>query len=165
MARIEHGIDVAVPVRVAYDQWTQFEEFPRFMDGVESVTQRDDRTLDWVATVAGRRKEWTAQITDQTPDARIAWKSIDGTDNGGAVLFTPIDPGMTRVTLRMDAEPEGLVESAGEALGFLDRQVTGDLERFKTFIEERAAATGAWRGEIHGDEVRPDPVAGGRREA
>jgi hypothetical protein len=100
-----------------------------------------------------------------SPGGRIrrsepAWKSIEGTDNGGAVLFTPIDPGMTRVTLRIDAEPEGLVESAGEALGFLQRRVAGDLERFKEFIEGRAAPTGAWRGEIHGDEVRPDPVAG-----
>ena len=153
MPRFEETIDVDVPVRVAYDQWTQFEEFPRFMEGVESVTQRDDRTLDWIAEIAGQRKEWTAVITDQTPDVRVAWKSITGDENAGAVLFQALDPGRTRLTLRIDADPKGPVETVGAALGFLQRRVKGDLERFKEFIESRGAPTGAWRGEIHGEEV------------
>ena len=154
MPRFEDSIDVDVPVRVAYDQWTQFEEFPRFMEGVKSVHQRDDRTLDWSATVGGMDKAWTARITDQTPDTRIAWKSVDGDENAGAVLFKPIDAGRTRVTLKLDADPEGPVETVGANLGFLERRVKGDLERFKAFIESRdAVPTGAWRGEIHGDRV------------
>ena len=122
--------------------------------------QRDDRTLDWVATIGGGRVEWTARITDQTPDTRIAWKSIDGPERGGAVLFEPLDPGRTRVTLRIDSQPDGPIESVGDAPGFLQRRVAGDLERFKEFNESRPAPTDAWRGEIHGDEVRPDGVAG-----
>jgi uncharacterized membrane protein len=153
MARFESSIDVDVPVRIAYDQWTQFEEFPQFMEGVERVVQVDDRTLDWTATVAGQRKEWRAVITDQTPDVRVAWKSVDGTDNAGAVLFQAVGPDTTTVTLRLDAEAEGPVETAGTALGFLERRVEGDLERFKEFIESRRVPTGAWRGEIHGREV------------
>jgi uncharacterized membrane protein len=153
MARFESSIDVNVPVRIAYDQWTQFEEFPQFMEGVERVVQIDDRTLDWTATVAGQRKEWRAVITDQTPDVRVAWKSVDGAENAGAVLFQEVGPDTTTVTLRIDAEPEGPVESAGAALGFLERRVKGDLERFKEFIESRRVPTGAWRGEIHGREV------------
>jgi uncharacterized membrane protein len=155
MPRFEETIDVDVPVRVAYNQWTQFEEFPRFMEGVESVTQRDDRTLDWIAEIAGQRKEWTAVITDQTPDVRVAWKSITGDENAGAILFQSLDPGRTRLTLRIDADPKGPVETVGAALGFLQRRVKGDLERFKEFIESRGAATGAWRGEIHGEKVGP----------
>ncbi len=157
MANVEQTIDVDVPVRVAYDQWTQFESFPQFMDGVDRVVQGDDKTLTWWVTVAGKRKEWTAEIVDQTPDKRVAWKSTQGTDNAGAVLFEPLGPTKTRITLRIDAEPEGIVERMGEAAGFLDRRVAGDLDRFKEFIEGRRAPTGAWRGEIHGDAVEPDP--------
>ena len=153
MPRFEETIDVDVPVRVAYDQWTQFEEFPRFMEGVESVTQQDERTLHWIAEIAGQRKGWTAVITDQTPDVRVAWKSITGDENAGAVLFQSLDPGRTRLILRIDADPKGPVETVGAALGFLQRRVNGDLQRFKEFIESRGAATGAWRGEIHGEEV------------
>ena len=148
MSRFEEGIDVKVPVRVAYDQWTQFEEFPAFMDGVERVVQRSDKYLDWTTKVGGKTKQWTAEITDQTPDQRIAWKSVDGTDNAGAVLFGQIDPSTTRITLRVDAEPDGPIETAGDALGFLKRRVKGDLERFKEFIETRGQETGAWRGKI-----------------
>jgi uncharacterized membrane protein len=154
MSRVEQTIDVDVPVRVAYDQWTQFEEFPRFMDGIERVVQRGDKYLDWTATVGGRRKDWTAEITDQEPDSRVAWKAVSGAENAGAVLFEAVDDTTTRVTLRMEAEPEGAVESVGDAIGVLDRQVKGDLERFKELVESRGSASGGWRGEIHGDEVR-----------
>jgi uncharacterized membrane protein len=156
MPRFEDSVEVAVPVRVAYDQWTQFEEFPRFMEGVERVVQRDVKTLDWTAEIAGQRKEWTAEITDQTPDTRVAWKSVSGDDNAGAVLFEPLEARRTRVTLKMDADPEGVIETIGANLGFLERRVKGDLERFKEFIESRGAETGAWRGEIHGEEVIDD---------
>jgi uncharacterized membrane protein len=154
MSRFEHVVTVDAPVREVYDQWTQFEEFPRFMEGVESVVQLDDRTLDWTAEIGGQRRRWTAEITDQTPETRVAWKSTSGADNAGAVLFEPVDSERTRITLRMDVEPEGPVESAGDALGFVERRTKGDLERFKEFIEKRDRATGAWRGEIHGAEVR-----------
>ena len=153
MPRFEESIDVNVPVRTAYDQWTQFEDFPRFMEGVERVVQRDDKTLDWTAEIAGQRKEWTAEITDQTPDVRVAWKSISGEENAGAVLFQSLGPDSTKITLRIDADPQGPVETVGAALGFVQRRVKGDLERFKEFIESRGVPTGAWRGEIHGDRV------------
>ena len=153
MPRFEDSVDVDVPVRAAYDQWTQFEEFPRFMEGVERVVQRDAKTLDWTAQIAGQRKEWTAEITDQTPDTRVAWKSVSGDENAGAVLFESIGAGKTRVTLKLDADPEGIIETVGANLGFLERRVKGDLERFKEFTESRHSPTGAWRGEIHGDEV------------
>ena len=163
MSRFEESITVDVPVRVAYDQWTQFEAFPVFMDGVERVVQLDDKHLRWTASVAGQEKEWEAEIVDQTPDRRIAWKSVAGAPNAGAVLFRPIGPDQTEVTLRMEAEPEGMVESAGDALGFLQRQVHGDLERFKEHVERDPGAGEGWRGEIHGDRVRPDPVPAARR--
>ena len=155
MPRFESTVHVDVPVRVAYDQWTQFEEFPRFMENVESVEQIDDRTLRWVASIAGQRKDWTAEITDQTPDTRIAWRSTSGDKNDGAVLFQSLDDNRTRVTLRIEADPQGPVETVGAALGILERAVEGDLKRFKEFIESREVPTGAWRGEIHGETVVP----------
>jgi uncharacterized membrane protein len=124
------------------------------MDGVESVVQNDAKTLTWVAQVAGQRKEWTAEITDQTPDRRIAWKSTSGADNAGAVMFEPGLDGKTKITLKLDADPEGVVETVGANLGFLERRVKGDLERFKQFIELRQRPTGERTGEIHGGEVR-----------
>ena len=157
MPRFEDTIEVDVPVRTAYDQWTQFESFPRFMDGVESVVQEDDRTLRWTAEVAGQRRSWVAQITDQTPDTRVAWKSVDGAENAGAVLFESLGAGRTRVILRVDADPSGLVETVGANLGFLERRMKGDLQRFKEFIESRGTETGAWRGEIHGEEISSGP--------
>ena len=153
MTRIQKSIEVAVPIRIAYGQWTQFEEFPRFMEGVDSVVQRDDQVLDWTATVGGKTRSWTARIVDQTPNVRIAWKAVEGAENAGAVLFTELGPDLTRVDLTIDAEPEGAVETAGTALGFLDRRIEGDLERFKSFVEERGQPTGAWKGEIHGSTV------------
>jgi uncharacterized membrane protein len=123
------------------------------MDGVERVVQKDDKTLEWHAVVGGQEKHWEAEIVEQTPDQRVAWRSTSGATNAGVVTFQSTGPNTTRVTLQLEADPEGPVESAGDAMGFLDRRVTGDLERFKEFVEGRGVATGAWRGEIHGGEV------------
>jgi uncharacterized membrane protein len=150
---VEHSIDVDVPVRVAYDQWTQFETFPKFMEGVERVVQKDDKTLEWHANIAGQDKSWTAEIVEQTPDQRIAWRSTSGATNAGVVSFTSNGQNSTRVTLQLEADPEGPIENVGDALGFLDRRVKGDLDRFKEFVEGRGVATGSWRGEVHGGEV------------
>lgn len=153
MARIEHSIDIGVPVREAYDQWTQFETFPQFMEGVESVKQTDATHLHWVATIAGKRQEWDAEITEQTPDQRIAWTSITGDANAGSVDFHRLGEESTRVTLTMDVEPSGLAEKVGTALGIPSGQVKGDLERFRDFIERRGSATGSWRGEVEQNDV------------
>ena len=158
MSRVQQQVEVDAPVHKVYDQWTQFESFPRFMEGVKRVEQLDDKRLRWTAEIAGQERSWDAEIVDQTPDTRIAWKSTDGTENAGAVLFEPIGPDRTRVDLTIDAEPEGPIERAGDYLGFLDRRIKGDMERFAEFIEDRGQPTGAWQGEIHGDEVRPDPT-------
>ncbi|QZY30598.1 SRPBCC family protein [Nocardioides coralli] len=149
MSTIEKSVTVDVPVRTAYDQWTQFESFPQFMDGVESVEQRDDRHLFWKASIAGVDREWEAEIVDQTPDERISWRATDGTTNHGTVSFAAEDPTKSRVTLRLEFEPEGIVEKAGDALNVVDRRAAGDLERFKEFIESRGAESGAWRGEVN----------------
>jgi uncharacterized membrane protein len=151
MATVQESIEVNVPVRSAYNQWTQFEEFPRFMEGVEEVRQIDDTHLRWRASVAGKEKEWTAEIVEQRPDERVAWKNIDGAENAGVVTFHRIGEETSRVTAQIDAEPEGMVEAAGEAVGLLDRRVRGDLERFKQFIESRGRESGAWRGEVKQD--------------
>jgi uncharacterized membrane protein len=148
MANVVEQIDVNVPLRAAYDQWTQFEDFPRFMEGVKSVTQTDDTHLHWIAEVAGQDKEWDAEITEQHPDERVAWTSTSGARNGGVVTFHRLDDDTTRVTLQMDVDPEGVVENVGTALGFLERRVKGDLERFKEYIQGRAVPPGAWRGEV-----------------
>ena len=148
MASVVESIDVTAPVSTAYNQWTQFEEFPRFMEGVKSVTQTDDTHLHWVAEVAGREVEWDAEITEQHPDERVAWRATSGAENAGVATFHRIDDETTRVTLQLDADPEGIVESVGTALGFLDRRVKGDLERFKEFLEHRGSETGAWRGNV-----------------
>jgi len=153
MSEIIESIDVDVPVRVAYDQWTQFEEFPRFMEAVEKVEQLDDTTLRWTAEIAGVKKTWKAKITEQTPDQRIAWTSTEGARNAGVVTFHRLDDRKTRVTLQLDVEPDGPVESVGDALGFVQRQAKGDVERFKKFVESRGVATGAWRGEVRQDDV------------
>jgi uncharacterized membrane protein len=148
MASVVESIDVNVPVRTAYDQWTQFEAFPKFMEGVKSVEQLDDTHIHWKAEIAGQQKDWDAEITEQRPDERVAWRSTSGAQNAGVVTFHRIDDNTTRVTLQMDVEPEGAVESAGTAFGILERQVKGDLERFKEFIEGRGVETGGWRGEV-----------------
>ena len=148
MSEKEKSIEVDVPVSVAYNQWTQFEEFPQFMDGVESVTQLDDRRLHWVAEIAGARREWDAEIVDQEPDRRIAWRSLDGTGNAGVVTFQALDANRTQITLDLDIEPQDWVEKIGDKLGFVSKQSEGDLKRFKDFIESRGRETGAWRGEL-----------------
>ncbi|HET7472088.1 MAG TPA: SRPBCC family protein [Candidatus Limnocylindrales bacterium] len=148
MSEIIETIDVDVPVRTAYNQWTQFESFPEFMEGVKSVRQLDDTTVHWVADIAGKTKEWDAKITEQTPDQRIAWTAVDGAHNAGVVTFHRIDDGQTRVTLQLDVDPEGPVENIGDALGVVHRRVKGDLERFEQFIESRGSETGAWRGTV-----------------
>jgi uncharacterized membrane protein len=152
MHSITRSIDVAVPVRTAYDQWTQFEEFPKFMDGVEAVKQLDDKRLRWKATVGGKLKEWDAEIFEQRPDQIIAWRSTSGAKNAGTVTFQPGEKG-AKVSLMLEYEPEGPLEKVGDALGVLDRQVQGSLERFKKFIEARRTETGAWRGTIEGGRI------------
>ncbi|MGQ0465060.1 MAG: SRPBCC family protein [Sporichthyaceae bacterium] len=148
MAQVIEHIDVAVPVSTAYNQWTQFESFPEFMDGVEAIRQIDDTHLHWQITVAGAKREFDATITEQHPDERVAWKSTDGTTHAGVITFHKLSEGTSRVTAQIDWEPEGLTEQAGAALGFDDRQVRGDLERFKEFIESRGRETGDWRGNV-----------------
>ena len=148
MSEILEAIDVDVPVKTAYDQWTQFETFPKFMDGVKSVRQLDDTTLEWVASVAGKEKTWKAKITEQEPDQRIAWTATEGAHNAGVVTFHRLEEGKSRVSLQLDVDPEGPIENIGDALGLVKGRVKGDMERFKSFIEERGTATGAWRGEV-----------------
>jgi uncharacterized membrane protein len=150
---VEESIDVNVPVRTAYDQWTQFETFPQFMEGVESVRQLDDTHLHWEADITGVTRQWDAEITEQTPDQRVAWRATEGAENAGVVTFHRVDDGVTRVMLQLEFEPEGVVEQAGDALGFVKRRATGDLGRFKEFIEARGAETGAWRGEVQQDST------------
>jgi len=156
MAKVEKSVDVDVPVRRVYDQWTQFEEFPRFMEGVEAVQQLDDQRLHWRASIGGKTQEWDAVITDQTPDTRVAWKSTSGAENAGAVTFQPLSNTQTRVHLTLTYEPEGVVEHVGDALGVVSGRVEGDLKRFKEYLESRGRETGAWRGEIHGSHVEGD---------
>ena len=138
-------------VHTVYNQWTQFEDFPRFMEGVERVEQLDDRRLHWVADFGGSRHEWDAEITEQVPDQRVAWRSIDGKTNRGQVSFRPADSGgKTEVTVLMDWEPEGIKEKIGGALGFDNRRVKQDLDRLESLLDERGGSeTGAWRGEQH----------------
>jgi uncharacterized membrane protein len=148
MGEVRESIEVNVPVSTAYNQWTQFEEFPRFTDNVESVTQLDDTHLRWVAEIGGKREEWKAEITQQDPDRTIAWRSIEGRENAGAVRFEPLGPDRTRVEVTMTWEPEGLVEAAADKVGVSDRAVNVDLERFKDLIESQGVESGAWRGEV-----------------
>ena len=148
MAEVKESIDVTVPVSTAYNQWTQFEEFPQFMENVESVTQLGDAHLRWIAEIGGKREEWKAEITHQDPDKVIAWRSIEGRENAGRVEFEPLDPDRTRIEVTMTWEPEGLAEAAAEKIGISDRAVKVDLERFKEVVESRGVETGAWRGEV-----------------
>jgi uncharacterized membrane protein len=155
MARVEESIEINVPVSTAYNQWTQFEEFPEFMEGVESVKQIDDTHLRWVAEIGGKRHEWEAEITEQKPDKKVAWRAHEGHYNSGTVTFEPLDQNRTRINVVMEYETEGMVESLGSALGADSRRVKGDLERFKELVESRGAETGAWRGEVEqGQSVR-----------
>lgn len=147
MANHSSSIEVDRPVRTVYDQWTQFESFPAFMDGVERVDQLDDSNLHWVIDIAGVEREFDAVITEQEPDTRIAWQTTAGPYQAGEVSFEPVDSARTRVTLEMEFEPEGFTEHVGDALGFVSHRISGDLDRFKTFVEENGA-TGGWRGTV-----------------
>jgi uncharacterized membrane protein len=148
MSVTEYSIEVDVPVRTAYNQWTQFEDFPHFMEGVEKVVQIDDTIIHWVAEIAGQHREWDAKITEQKPDERIAWTNIDGARNAGVVTFHYLDENRSRVMLQMEFEHEGFKDKAADVLGIVSRRVKGDLEKFKEFIEERGRETGAWRGQV-----------------
>lgn len=148
MSTIEKSIEVNVPVRTAYNQWTQFEEFPRFMEGVKEVKQLDDRQLHWKAEISGREKEWDAEIIEQTPDQRIAWTSRGGFINGGVVTFHRLSNARSMVMLQMWYDPQGFLENTGDALGVVSSRIQGDLERFKEFIEQRGHETGSWRGQV-----------------
>lgn len=153
MERIEKSIEVQCPVRTVYNQWTQFEEFPRFMAGVKEVKQLDDTHVHWHAEIWGKDKEWDAEITEQVPDQKIAWRSTtQEVPNAGMVRFEPLAPDKTRVRLTMEYEPKGIVENVGDALGIMTARVQNTVEDFKQFIESRGQETGAWRGEVHGGQ-------------
>ena len=158
MATIEKSIEVGVPVSVAYDQWTQFEEFPQFMSGVVDVRQLDDSHVRWTVDVAGERKHWEAEIVEQEPDRVIAWRSVAGLPNSGRVEFEPTNRG-TRVTVEMEYETEGMKESAGSLLGIDEGQVEEDLQRFRDLVESREVPTGAWRGSIEEGRVTDDDIS------
>jgi uncharacterized membrane protein len=148
MSSVEQSIELEVPVTTAYNQWTQFEEFPRFMEGVEEVKQIDDTHLHWLTKIGGKQEHFDAEITEQRPDERIAWRSTNGPSHAGVVTFHRLADDRSKIMLQLDAEPEGVVEKAGDALGFLSRRTKGDLERFKELIEARGGASGGWRGEV-----------------
>ena len=148
VASVTKSIDVHVPISQAYNQWTQFETFPEFMGGVENIRQLDDRHLHWKVSIGGQEREFDAEVTEQHPDERVAWKSTDGKTHAGVITFHRLDEHTTRVTAQIDWEPDGLVEKAGAAVGVDDRQVKADLARFKEFIEQRGAETGSWRGDV-----------------
>ena len=145
---IIESIEVNVPLRTAYNQFTQFEDFPQFMKSVHEIRQLDDKRLHWKANVAGEEKEWDAEITEQIPDKRIAWRSIGGVPNGGVVTFHKISDNVTRVTLQMDYTPEGVLETIGDALGAVRMETRSNLSNFKEMLEKRGSETGAWRGKI-----------------
>jgi len=167
MSQIRESIKVDRPVRTVYNQWTQFEEFPRFMDGVQEVRQISDKELYWNAEIGGVHRSWRAKIVEQVPDQVVAWTSTDGARNAGRVTFEPLGEDRTRVNLELDVEPEGFAEGVGDALGIIKRRAKDDLQRFCDYIEGREVATGAWRGRIHGGTVmggdtnapRTDPLS------
>ena len=149
MGTVRKTISVERPVSTVYNQWTQFEEFPQFMEGVERVTQLDDKRLHWEAKIGPVHREWDAEIVSQTPDQGVAWRNVQGADNAGAVTFRPLAADRTEVTLELTFEPDDATEKAGDALGLVERRAEGDLERFKEFIESRESETGAWRGRVN----------------
>jgi uncharacterized membrane protein len=156
MPKIEETIEVQVPVQQAYDQWTQFEDFPKFMDGIQSVQQLDETHVEWVAEIRGESRQWTTEITEQRPDEKVAWKTIEGeVKNDGVVTFEPLGDAQTRVNVQMDVEGDSTAENVADGLlGVVKKQVQGDLERFKKLIESRDLETGAWRGEVQDGEAR-----------
>ena len=154
METVKESIEVGVPVSTAYNQWTQFEEFPKFMQGVKSVRQIDDTHLEWVAEVGGERREWQAEIVEQVPDEKLAWRAVDGNGPNGIVTFEPLGEERTLITVEMSYEPDGLKETLGAKLGLDNRQVQEDLRRFKQLVEALGQETGAWRGEVHSGQRR-----------
>ncbi|NJQ01681.1 SRPBCC family protein [Streptomyces zingiberis] len=149
MSKVEESIEVGVPVRTAYDQWTQFEEFPRFMEGVERIEQKTPTLTHWVTEIGGMKREFDAEITEQIPDERVAWTTVDGeVRQAGVVTFHRLDDTRTKIMLQLDHDPQGIADSVGDKLGFVRKQAVGDLGRFKSFIESRGAETGAWRGQV-----------------
>ena len=149
MSNIKGSVDVEVPVRVAYDQWTQFEMFPKFMEGVESVEQVTDTMNRWTVEMGGAHRSFVTEISEQTPDQRVAWHTVAGeVGHAGVVTFHHLTDTSCRVNLDMDVEPEGFVEQVGDKLGFMSRRVNGDMDRFKAFIEASGHETGGWRGKV-----------------
>ncbi|HEX5857809.1 MAG TPA: SRPBCC family protein [Microbacterium sp.] len=155
--KVEKSILVNVPLSIAYNQWTQFEEFPQFMSGITSVTQLDDQRLEWVAEIGGVRRQWTARILEQVPDRKVSWAATEGATNAGAVTFEDVGGGQTQVHLVLEYEPEGLVEKIGDKLNVVENQAEGDLDRFKAFIESEGYATGAWRGTVGSGTAADQP--------
>ena len=155
MSQMEKSIEVAVPIRKAYDQWTQFETFPRFMEGIDAVRQLDDKRLHWNAKIGGKAVEWDAEIVEQSPDTRISWRSTSGARNDGTVRFEKLAENRTKIFLAMNVEPQGFTEKVGDAIGSVSSRVETNLKRFKEFVESIPTETGAWRGEIHGGTVQP----------
>ena len=151
MSTIEKSVEVNVPAETAYNQWTQFEDFPRFMEGVEEVRQGSDKHLHWRVNIGGKEKEFDTEITEQIPGKRIAWRSVGGPDNGGVVTFHHLNSTTSRIMVQMGYEPEGLIEKAGDLLGVASHRVQGDLERFKEYLENSGTESGAWRGTIRKD--------------
>ncbi len=148
MASVVKSVDVDAPISAVYDQWTQFESFPQFMGGVDHITQSDDTHTHWVTSIGGVSREFDTEVTDQHPDERVAWKSTDGTTHAGVITFHRLGETSTTVSAQIYWQPDGVVEKAGAVLGFDDRQVESDLDRFKDFVESRGSATGAWRGDV-----------------
>jgi uncharacterized membrane protein len=148
MSTIEKSVEVDVPVTTAYNQWTQFESFPEFMEGVEQIVQVSDTRTHWKTKIAGVQREFDAEITEQHPDERIAWCTVDGPRQAGVVTFHRISDNRSKVMLQLDFEPEGIVEKAGDTLHIVESRVSGDLGRFKQFIETRGVESGAWRGDV-----------------
>jgi uncharacterized membrane protein len=148
MSTITESVDVEVPVSTAYNQWTQFESFPKFMDAVQRIDQVDGTHTHWVTEIAGVSREFDATITEQHPDERVAWKSDSGPTHAGVITFHRLDDKVTRVTAQMDIDPDGFAENVADKLGIIDRMVKSDMKRFKTFIEQRGTETGEWRGDV-----------------
>ena len=153
MQTIEQSIEVDVPIQTVYNQWTQFEEFPNFMEGIEHVRQLDDKRLHFAASIAGRHHEWDAEIVEQIPDTKVEWRSVSGKKNDGTVFFDKLSENKTRIRATISFEPDGVIEKMSNAIGIASARVKGDLHRFKKFIEGRGHETGAWRGEIHEGKI------------
>ena len=157
--KVEKTVLVNVPVSVAYNQWTQFEDFPQFMGGITKVTQLSDDRLEWVAEIAGVKRQWEAKVLEQVPDRRVSWAATEGATNAGEVTFEDVGGGQTSVHLSLEYEPEGLVEKVGDKLNVVENQAEGDLDRFKAFIEAEGYASGAWRGSVNEGTRVPGTVS------